>query len=100
MFELLRKLARDCVGSSISTEMSLVTSVTVGALVMGMGNFSATIKKRFDVANETPALSMTALEREQAAKEEERRAKFEARQELIQKERAERRKQLAPLTDK
>ncbi len=98
MIELLRKLARDCVGSSISTEMSLVTSVTVGALVMGMGNFSATIKKRFEVANETQALSMTAIEREKAAEEADRRMKFEERKEQLDKERAERRGKLDALS--
>jgi|GEM_PF-2183558 len=93
MLELLYKLARDCVGSSISTEMSLVTSVTVGALVMGMGNFSATVKQHFENANNTPALSMTQMEKEKALEENERLMRFEERQQKLEKERAARRRQ-------
>ncbi len=72
MLELIRKLARDTVGSSISTEMSLVTSVTVGALVMGMGNFTAGVKHRFDVVSETPALSMAQADKQSKLEEKQR----------------------------
>lgn len=50
MRNLLQLLWTDCVGSSISTEMALVTSVTVGALAMGMAEFSATVNREFQDA--------------------------------------------------
>jgi hypothetical protein len=47
MRTLLRLLRTDQVGSTLSAEMALVTSVTVGALFMGMAEFSATVNREF-----------------------------------------------------
>ena len=47
MRTLLSLLWTDQVGSTLSAEMALVTSVTVGALFMGMAEFSATVNREF-----------------------------------------------------
>lgn len=47
MRTLLSLLWTDQVGSTLSAEMALVTSVTVGALFMGMADFSATVNREF-----------------------------------------------------
>ncbi len=47
MRTLLVLLWTDQVGSTLSAEMALVTSVTVGALFMGMAEFSATVNREF-----------------------------------------------------
>lgn len=93
MLDLFRKLARDTVGSSISTEMSLVTAVTVGALVMGMGNFSATVNRRFETVSKSEALNMKKLEREEEDRQKAKRAEFEARRaEAIRRKEAQNKK--------
>ena len=47
MRTLLSLLWTDQVGSTQAAEMALVTSVTVGALFMGMADFSATVNRQF-----------------------------------------------------
>lgn len=47
MRTLISLLWTDQVGSTLSAEMALVTSVTVGALFMGMADFSATVNREF-----------------------------------------------------
>lgn len=47
MRTLLSLLWTDQVGSTLSAEMALVTSVTVGALFMGMAELSATVNREF-----------------------------------------------------
>lgn len=47
MRKLIARLWKDQVGSTQSTEMALVTSVTIGALFMGMAEFSATVNREF-----------------------------------------------------
>jgi len=47
MRTLLALLWTDQVGSTLTAEMALVTSVTVGALFMGMADFSATVNREF-----------------------------------------------------
>ena len=47
MLELMKHLWRDEVGSSQSTEMALVTGVTVGAMIMGMRSFGDAVNSRF-----------------------------------------------------
>lgn len=59
---LIRKLWTDEVGSSLSAEMSLVTSVTVGALFMGMSQFSATVNREFRNSAESAGLTVSDLE--------------------------------------
>lgn len=47
MRSFLTRLWSDQVGSTMSAEMALVTSTTVGALFMGMGKFSQTVNEEF-----------------------------------------------------
>ncbi len=47
MWNLLNHLWLDEVGSSQSTEMALVSGVTIGALVMGMASFGNAVNNRF-----------------------------------------------------
>ncbi|MFT4555659.1 MAG: hypothetical protein ACI92S_000991 [Planctomycetaceae bacterium] len=47
MRTLLALLWTDQVGSTLSAEMALVTSVTIGALFMGMADFSAKVNREF-----------------------------------------------------
>ncbi|MBI1311840.1 hypothetical protein GC176_11155 [bacterium] len=47
MRDLLKHLWHDEIGSSQSTEMALVTGVTVGAMIMSMHSFGDAISTRF-----------------------------------------------------
>lgn len=58
----------DQVGSTLSAEMALVTSVTVGALFMGMADFSATVNREFQ--NSAREVGLAGIE--ESAQEEER----------------------------
>lgn len=71
MWRLYSKLWIDEVGSA-STEMGLVTAVTVGALFMAMGDFAATVNQEFQTAVESTNL-MTIEEQQKEKKEEEER---------------------------
>ena len=64
MVSLIQKLWYDQVGSSLSAEMALVTSVTVGALFMGMSQFSATVNREFEVAATSAGLTIADLDEE------------------------------------
>jgi len=66
MVSLIQKLWYDQVGSSLSAEMALVTSVTVGALFMGMSQFSATVNREFEEAAVSTGLTIAELENEKA----------------------------------
>lgn len=50
MLTLSTRLWADELGASLSTEMALVTGVTVGALIMGTSSFTQVIQQRFDKA--------------------------------------------------
>lgn len=65
MVSLIRKLWTDQVGSSLSSEMALVTSVTIGALFMGMSQFSATVNREFQEAAQNTGLTISELEKKQ-----------------------------------
>jgi len=67
MRTLLSLLWTDQVGSTLSAEMALVTSVTVGALFMGMAEFSATVNREFQNTAREVGLAGT----EEAAQEKE-----------------------------
>ncbi len=77
MWNLLQKLARDEVGSSVTTEMSMVTGVTVGALIMSMGDFSANVNRQFKQVATSSALKSTDLDRKREQEDAERAAEFE-----------------------
>ena len=62
MVSLIRKLWTDQVGSSLSSEMALVTGVTIGALFMGMSQFSATVNREFQQAAENPGVTISELD--------------------------------------
>jgi hypothetical protein len=80
MLSLARKLWTDQVGSSLSTEMALVTSVTIGALFMSMGNFSQTVNQEFDTAVKSPGLSIEDVEKKKKQAAEQRLIDKEARE--------------------
>ena len=79
MTTLIQKLWTDQVGSSISAEMALVTSVTIGALVMSMAQFSATVNREFQKSAEHTGMTISDLEKQKedkdtlAKKEQEKR---------------------------
>lgn len=77
MWKLINQLALDEVGSSVTTEMSLVTGVTIGALMMSMSSFSATVNDRFSSVANSSALQATDLERQREEEEKAKRAEFE-----------------------
>lgn len=77
MFALVSKLWNDEVGSSLSAEMALVTGVTIGALIMSMSNFSATVNREFQQTANSAGLTMDDLEKKKQA-EKEKRAKEKA----------------------
>ena len=81
MLSLVKKLWTDEVGSSISAEMALVTGITVSALFMSMGNFSATVNREFDAAAKNPALSMKDVDKK-VKDDKEQKAKEDAAREL------------------
>ena len=68
MRSLFSLLWTDQVGSTLSAEMALVTSVTVGALFMGMADFSATVNREFQSSAREVGLAGI----EASAQEEER----------------------------
>jgi len=70
MGSLIQKLWHDQVGSSLSAEMALVTSVTVGALFMGMSQFSLTVNREFEEAAATAGLTIAELEDKKADEED------------------------------
>ncbi len=71
MVSLIRKLWTDQVGSSVSSEMAMVTSVTIGALFMGMSQFSATVNREFQQAAENTGLTISELEEKEEQRDEE-----------------------------
>lgn len=62
MRNLLTRLWSDQVGSTMSAEMAMVTSVTVGALFMGMGKFSQTVNEEFQNSARLAGLDGTVLD--------------------------------------
>ena len=77
MFALAPKFWNDEVGSSVSSEMALVTGVTIGALIMSMSNFSETVNREFQQTANSAGLTMDDLEKKKQA-EKEKRAKEKA----------------------
>lgn len=67
MRTFLSLLWTDQVGSTLSAEMALVTSVTIGALFMGMADFSSKVNQDFQNAAHEVGLAGT----EQSAAQEE-----------------------------
>ena len=86
MTSLIQKLWTDQVGSSISAEMALVTSVTIGALVMTMAQFSATVNREFQNSAEQTGLTISDLEKQKeeddkpAKKQQEKKAGSDEKQ--------------------
>ena len=56
MFPILMRFTRDEVGSTVGSEFAVVTGVTVGALLLTVGDFSASINRRFETVSKSPAL--------------------------------------------
>ena len=79
MLLVLIRFLHDEVGSTVGSEFALVTGVTVGALLLAVSNFSASVNSRFDTVSKSPALQMSDLEKQQEAEEELKRAVFEKR---------------------
>lgn len=75
MRTLLCLLWTDQIGSTLSTEMALVTSVTVGALFMGMAEFSATVNREFqNSAVQTGLLTVDdAVDKKEASDEQKKK---------------------------
>ena len=71
MRTLLSLLWTDQLGSTLSTEMALVTSITVGALSMGMAEFNTTVNREFQNSARVSAL----MEEEETSQEEDTAAK-------------------------
>ena len=69
MRKLFSLLWTDRVGSTLSAEMALVTSVTVGALFMSMAEFSRTINREFQ--NSTHQVGLAGTEQSIQENEEE-----------------------------
>jgi hypothetical protein len=63
MVSLIQKLWTDQVGSSVSAEMALVTSLTVGALVMSMAQFSASVNREFQNSATQTGLTISDVEK-------------------------------------
>lgn len=73
MLNLMKLLWHDEVGSSQSTEMALVTGVTVGALVMSMRSFGNAVSNRFEkvqVQENTQQQLESQIEQERRKKEQ------------------------------
>lgn len=73
MVALIRKLWTDQVGSSVSAEMAMVTSVTVGALFMGMSQFSATVSREFEEAAVNTGLTISDQEEKEKDEKSEKK---------------------------
>jgi hypothetical protein len=71
MRTLIFLLRTDQVGSALSAEMALVTSVTVGALYMGMADFSPTVNCEFQVSTEVAGPS--GVEEENKARDDKKK---------------------------
>ena len=97
MWDLMKYLWHDEVGSSQSTEMALVTGVTIGALVMSMRSFGNAVNDRFskvEIRDDTMAQLQQKMEQERRQKEltdEQRLEQFRERRRV----QLERRKQQA-----
>lgn len=73
MWDLLKYLWNDEVGSSQSTEMALVTGVTIGALVMSMRSFGHAVNNRFEkVEVQDDSLAQLEIRMEKERREKER----------------------------
>ncbi len=88
MWNLLNHLWLDEVGSSQSTEMALVSGVTIGALVMGMTSFGNAVNNRFaevELEDDSMAQLEQSMKQERLLKElseEERIKQFRERRRL------------------
>ena len=97
MWDLMKYLWHDEFGSSQSTEMALVTGVTIGALVMSMRSFGNAVNDRFskvEIRDDTMAQLQQKMEQERRQKEltdEQRLEQFRERRRV----QLERRKQQA-----
>lgn len=86
MVSLIHKLWTDQVGSSLSSEMALVTSVTIGALFMGMSQFSATVNREFQQAAENTGLTISELDKQKEEEDDEKAAQKDAEDDKPKKE--------------
>lgn len=77
MWHFFHELWIDEVGST--TELGLVTGVTVGALFMSMGNFAATVNQEFAVAVQNTSLMTIEEQQEDEEEEKENEEKQSAR---------------------
>jgi uncharacterized NAD-dependent epimerase/dehydratase family protein len=73
MVSLIRKLWTDQVGSSVAAEMAIVTSLTVGALVMTMGQFSASVNREFQESAVQTGLTISDIEKEKEKEDDKAR---------------------------
>jgi hypothetical protein len=71
MRTLLSLLWTDQLGSTLSTEMALVTSIAVGALAMGMAEFNTSVNREFQNSARVSGL----MEAEETSEEEDTAAK-------------------------
>ncbi len=97
MWDLIKHLWNDEIGSSQSTEMALVTGVTIGSLVMGMRSFGGAVNNRFAEV-EIRDDSLAQLQQKIAQERREKELTEEQRIEQIRERRRvqiERRKQQA-----
>ena len=68
----MKHLSHDEVGSSQSTEMALVTGVTIGALVVSMRSFGSAVESRFadvEITDNSVAQLEQRIAQERIAKE-------------------------------
>ena len=72
MWDLIEHLWNDEVGSSQSTEMALVTGVTIGALVISMRSFGNSVNSRFsevEIHDDTMAQMQQKIEQDRRREE-------------------------------
>lgn len=81
MILLIRKLCTDEVGSSVSAEMALVTSLTIGALIMTMSQFSASVNREFQKSAAQTGLTISDIEKENEKDDEDKPAKKKEKKE-------------------
>ena len=80
MWDLMKHLWHDEVGSSQSTEMALVTGVTIGALVVSARSFGDAVESRFadvEFSDNTMAQLEQKMDQELIAKERSEKDRLE-----------------------
>lgn len=104
MWDLIEHLWNDEVGSSQSTEMALVTGVTIGALVISMRSFGNSVNSRFsevEIRDDTMAQLQQKIEQDRRREEltqEEQLEQFRERR-RVQLERRKQQSETLPAED-